>query len=70
MEKRRDSTTVRSWLTLSDYRVTLARAFKDGGPGKHENAAISRAGSGVHEAVVRAAAILGGWDAGLTMTDW
>jgi hypothetical protein len=57
-------------LTLSEYRVTLARAFKDGIPGRCENVAISRDGSGVHEAVVRAARILGGWNAGLTMTDW
>lgn len=56
--------------TLGDYRVTLAQAFKDGIPGRYENAAISREGSGVHEAVVRAAGILVGWNAGLALTAW
>lgn len=52
-------------LTLSEYRVTIDRAFKDGIPGQYENAAISRDGNGLHEAVVRAAGLLG-----LTLTAW
>ncbi len=57
-------------LTAGEYRVTLARAFRDRVPGQYENAAISRHGSGVHQAVVRAAGILGGWNAGLTLNAW
>ena len=48
----------------------LARAFKDGIPGQYENAAISREGSGLHDAAVRAAGILGVWNAGLALTAW
>jgi len=57
-------------LTLGEYRVTLARAFKDGIPGQYENAAISRGGGDFHEAAVRAARILGKGNAGLTLTTW
>jgi hypothetical protein len=57
-------------LNLSEYRVTLVRAFKDGIPGHYENVAVSRDSAGVHEAVARVARILGGGNAGLTMTAW
>jgi hypothetical protein len=57
-------------LTLGEYRVTLARAFKDGIPGQYENAAISRHGSAAHDAVIRAAGILGESNAGLTLNTW
>jgi hypothetical protein len=55
---------------LGDYRVTLGRSFKDGIPGRYENAAIAREGSGLHEAAVRAARILGGQNAGLALQRW
>lgn len=57
-------------LTLGEYRVTLGRAFKDGIPGRYENAAISHRSGGVHEAAVRAARILGESNAGLTLNAW
>jgi len=57
-------------LTLGEYRVRLARAFKDGIPGQYENAAISRGGGDLHEAAARAAGILGKRNAGLTLTAW
>jgi len=57
-------------LKLGEYRVTVGRAFKDGIPGEYENVAVSRDDQAVHEAAVRAARILGGSNAGLTMTRW
>jgi hypothetical protein len=57
-------------LILGQYRVTLARAFRRGLPGRCENAAISRAGDSLREAAIRAAASLRRGDAGLTMTGW
>jgi len=56
--------------TVGDYRVTLVRAFKDGIPGRYETAAISHNGSGLHDATLRAARILGGSNRGLRMTSW
>ena len=57
-------------VTIGEYRVTLARSFKDGIPGAYENAAISRDVGGLHAAVVRAADSLRRWNAGLRLTAW
>jgi hypothetical protein len=58
-------------VTLGPYSVTVARTFKYGAPGEYENMAVSRGAGGIdHETVVRAAAILAEWGAGLTMVCW